>query len=123
MLKKVFLILVKYMPIIQMVAMLVSNTLYCFNVITEAYHLLAYLAGCSVMTTILLYVCSYVFKFCSWYRLIVTANFINMTIGMIDIYYRFPITDFQLLVSYYTVSVLFLFIIVINKFKSKKSCI
>ena len=34
MLKKVFLILVKYMPIIQMVAMLASNTLYCFNVIT-----------------------------------------------------------------------------------------
>lgn len=111
------------MPIIQMVAMLVNNTMYCFDVYTKMYYLLGYLTGNSLLTTILLYVCSYVFKFCSWYRLIVTANFINMTIGMIDIYYRFPITDFQLLVSYYTVSVLFLFIIVINKFKSKKSCI
>lgn len=32
-------------------------------------------------------------------------------------------SDFELLVSYYTICVLFLFIIVINKFKPKKSCI
>ena len=103
-----------------MVVMLVSDTLYCFDIITVN---LNYLTGNSLLTTVLLYACSSVFKFGNWYRQIVTANFVVMTIGQIDIHLRLPMTDFQLLVSYYTVSVLFLFIIVINKFKSKKSCI
>lgn len=103
-----------------MVGVLVNNTLYCFDVITKTYYLLNYLTGNSLISTVLLYICSYVFKFCSWYRLIVTANFINITIGILEIYFRFPITDIQLLVSYYTVCVLFLLIIIINKFKCSK---
>ena len=120
MIKQFFLLLIKYIPIIQMVGVLVNNTLYCFDVITKTYHLLNYLTGNSLITTILLYVCSYVFKFCSWYRLIVTANIINITIALLYIYIKPPITDFQLLVSYYTVCVLFLLIIIINKFKCSK---
>ena len=123
MLKKVFLLLIKYMPIIQMVAMLVNNTMYCFDVYTKMYYLLGYLTGNSLLTTVLLYACSSVFKFGNWYRQIVTANFVVMTIGQIDIHLRLPMTDFQLLLSYYIVCILFLFIIVINKFKSKESCI
>lgn len=118
--KKLLLLLIKYIPIIQMVGVLVNNTLYCFDVITKTYYLLNYLTGNSLISTVLLYICSYVFKFCSWYRLIVTANFINITIGILEIYFRFPITDIQLLVSYYTVCVLFLLIIIINKFKCSK---
>ena len=118
--KKGFLLLIKYFPVIQMVVMLVNNTLYCFDVITKTYDLLNYLTGNSLITTILLYVCSYVFKFCNWYRLIVTANLINITIALLYIYIKPPISDFQLLVSYYTVCVLFLFIIIINKFKCSK---
>ena len=118
--KKGFLLLIKYIPVIQMVGMLVNNTLYCFDVITKTYDLLNYLTGNSLITTILLYVCSYVFKFCNWYRLIVTANLINITIALLYIYIKPPISDFQLLVSYYTVCVLFLFIIIVNKFKCSK---
>ena len=84
------------------------------------YYLLGYLTGNSLLTTILLYVCSYVFKFCSWYRLIVTANFINITIAILYYYIKPPMSDFELLVSYYTICVLFLFIIVINKFRCNK---
>ena len=120
MLKKVFLILVKYMPIIQMVAMLVSNTLYCFNVIIEEKDLPEYLVGGSLMTTILLYACSYALKLGSWHRLIVTAYIINITIATIDVLHRIPITNVQLLLSYYIVAVLFLVIIVINKLKCNK---
>ena len=42
---------------------------------------------------------------------------INMFIGIIDVLFTIPITDFQLLVLYYTISVLFIFIIIIKKFK------
>ena len=94
---KFFILLIKYMPIIQMVAMLLNNTMYCFDVYTKMYYLLGYLAGNSIMTTILLYVCSYVFKFCSWYRLIVTANLINLTLGIVDIYIKTPMIFYKYL--------------------------
>lgn len=116
-LKKVFLFIIKYMPITQMVGMLINNTLFYFDIVTKAYYLFNYLTGNSLITTSLLYVCSYLFKFCNWYRLIVTANFINITITILYIYINPPITDFQLLVLYYTISVLFIFIIIIKKFK------
>lgn len=116
-LKKVFLFIIKYMPIIQMVGMLINNTLFYFDIVTKAYYLFNYLTGNSLITTSLLYVCSYLFKFCNWYRLIITANFINITITILYIYINPPITDFQLLVLYYTISVLFIFIIIIKKFK------
>lgn len=118
--KKGFLLLIKYIPIMQMVGMLVNNTLYCFDVITKTYYIVNYFIGNSIITTILLYICSYVFKFCNWYRLVITANLINMSIGVIDILYTIPITDIQLLLSYYSVCVLFLFIIILNKFKCSK---
>ena len=71
-----------------MVAMLVSNTLYCFNVIIEEKDLPEYLVGGSLMTTILLYACSYALKLGSWHRLIVTAYIINITIATIDVLHR-----------------------------------
>ena len=120
MMKKGFLLLIKYIPIIQMVGMLINNTLYCFNIITKTYYIVNYLISGSLLTNILLYICSYLFHYCNWYRLIITANLINISIGSFDILFHIPITDFQLLVSYYTVCVLFLLIIIINKFKCSK---
>ena len=103
-----------------MVGMLINNTLYCFNIITKTYYIVNYLISGSLLTNILLYICSYLFHYCNWYRLIITANLINISIGSFDILFHIPITDFQLLVSYYTVCVLFLLIIIINKFKCSK---
>ena len=121
--KKTFLLLIKYIPIIQMVGMLANNTLYYFDVIPKMYFVINYLIGNSVITCLLLYICSYLFGYCNWYRLIITANLINATIGIIDILFTIPITNLKLLLSYYSVCMFFLLIIIINKFKSKKSCI
>ena len=77
-----------------MVAMLVNNTMYCFDVYTKMYYLLGYLTGNSLLTTILLYECRYVLKFCSWYRLIVTANYINKTIAILYYYNKPPMSEF-----------------------------
>ena len=116
-LKKLFLFMIKYIPIMQMVGMLINNTLYYFNINTNTYYITNFITGNSIVTTILLYICSYLFHYCNWYRLIITANLINLIIGIIDILFTIPITDFQLLVLYYTISVLFIFIIIIKKFK------
>ena len=82
--------------------------------------------GNSIITTLLLYVCSYVFQFCIWHRLIITANFINVFIASIDVIYGIPITDGQLLVIYYFIASIFIAISTIihinknqNEYKTK----
>lgn len=109
--------MIKYIPIMQMVGMLINNTLFYFRINTKLITIFEYSFGNSIILILLFYVCSYLFKFCNWYRLILTANFINLTIAVVDILFTIPISNFQLLVLYYTISVLFIFIIIIKKFK------
>lgn len=79
-----------------------------------------YLIGNSVITCLLFYICSYLFGYCNWYRLIVTANLINITICIYDRIIGIPISNKDLFILYYSVSVLFLLIILINKFRCKE---
>lgn len=76
--KRLFIVLIKYIPIIQMVGMLFNNILYCFSDIYIISYILDFIIGNSITTTFLLYVCSYVFGFCKWHRFIITANIINL---------------------------------------------
>lgn len=106
--KRLFIVLIKYIPIIQMVGMLFNNILYCFSDIYIISYLLDFIIGNSITTTFLLYVCSYVFGFCKWHRFIITANIINFLIANLDAYYRIPISDIQLLIVYHFVAALFI---------------
>lgn len=106
--KRLFIVLIKYIPIIQMVGMLFNNILYCFSDIYIISYLLDFIIGNSITTTFLLYVCSYVFGFCKWHRFIITANIINLLIANLDAYYRIPISDIQLLIVYHFVAALFI---------------
>lgn len=106
--KRLFIVLIKYIPIIQMVGMLFNNILYCFSNIYIISYLLDFIIGNSITTTFLLYVCSYVFGFCKWHRFIITANIINILIANLDAYYRIPISDIQLLIVYHFVAALFI---------------
>lgn len=76
--KRLFIVLIKYIPIIQMVGMLFNNILYCFSDIYIISYILDFIIGNSITTTFLLYVCSYVFGFCKWHRFIITAILIRM---------------------------------------------
>ena len=58
--KRLFIVLIKYIPIIQMVGMLFNNILYCFSNIYIISYLLDFIIGNSITTTFLLYVCSMV---------------------------------------------------------------
>lgn len=53
-----------------MAGMLINNLLY-FNDIYCLSYILDYLIGNSIITTFLLIVCSYIFNFCTWHRLII----------------------------------------------------
>lgn len=83
MINKIFILTLKYIPIIQMVGMFINNFNYLIIGLFDSY-ILDYIIGNSIITTFLLFVCSYVFKFCNWYRYIIIFNFINITITYID---------------------------------------
>lgn len=113
MLRKLLILLIKFIPVIQMAGMLINNLLY-FNDIYYFSYIIDYLIGNSIITTFLLIVCSYIFNFCTWHRLIILANFINITIALVDAIHKIPITDLQLLILYHFVAVVFIIIATIN---------
>ena len=102
-----------------MAGMLFNNLLY-FNDIYCLSYIFDYFIGNSIVVTFLLIVCSYIFNFCTWYRLIIIANFINITIASIDAVYKLPITDLQLLILYHFIAVIFIIIAIINHINKRK---
>lgn len=115
-LKDIFVLLIKYMPIIQMVGMLFNNLIYYFQLCNELSYISDFILGNSLITTFLLFVCSYIFGFCNWHRLLITSNFINIAIASIDSVYRIPISNLELLILYFIIYLIFLFIIVYKRF-------
>lgn len=101
--KKIFLFLLKYIPIIQLIGMILNNIIYC-SVIYDSAYFIDFLIGNSCITTILLYVCSIVFKYCKWHRIIIITNFINILIANIDAIFHIPIEDMTLIVTYFIIS-------------------
>ena len=120
MLKKILILLIKFIPVIQMAGMLVNNILY-FNDIYFISYILDYVIGNSIITTFLLIVCSYLFHFCIWHRLIIIANIINISLSTTDSIYKLPITDIQLLILYYTISAIFIIIATYIHIKDKNN--
>ena len=104
-----------------MVGMLVSNTLYYFEIVTNISYIIDFLFGNTITTSFLMYICSYVFKFCNWYRLIITSNLINICIVEYDILVGIPITDYQLLIFYYIVATIFILLALYSKFNCYES--
>lgn len=121
MLRKLLILLIKYIPIIQMVGMLFNNIIYYFNINNTITYTLDFIIGNSIITTILLYICSYIFKFCKWHRIIITANLINIFIAQIDIIFYIPISDLVLLITYYIISVIAIIVATYNHLKQNKS--
>lgn len=121
MLRKLLILLIKYIPIIQMVGMLFNNIIYYFDINNTITYTLDFIIGNSIITTILLYVCSYIFKFCKWHRIIITTNLINIFIAQIDIIFYIPISDLILLITYHIISVIAIIVATYNHLKQNES--
>lgn len=116
--RKLLLLMIKYIPVIQMAGMLFNNLLYYINACREISYIIDFTIGSSISMTIVSYICSYTFKFCVWHRLIITANFINLIIANIDAIIGIPISDIKLLGIYYTIAVIFIIICLIIHFRN-----
>ena len=118
MLKKLFIFLIKYIPVIQMAGIIINNILYSLGN-KELSIIIDYIFGNSITTTLLFYICSYIFRFCKWHRLVITCNLMNITITMLDNIIVFPTTNEKQILLYFTIDIIFIILILINKFKCK----
>lgn len=117
--KKLFVIFIKYMPIIQMMGILFTNIIFWFKLSNRYTYILNYVLGNSLLVSILLIIMSYLFGFCKWHRVIIIGNLINITIEVIDKTIGIPISNLEILVLYNIISILFLFISLYLKFSCK----
>lgn len=100
----------------QMVGLLISNTLCYFSICINLRNIATYLFGSNILNIIIMYIASIIFQFCNWHRYIITCNLITVSIAQYDIMFSIPITDKQLLLSYYIVATIFSLIAIYSKF-------
>lgn len=103
-----------------MAGMLLNNVLYYFDIDRKVSYILDFIIGNSIINTFLIYICSYVFNFCVWHRLIIAANIINLIIANIDVVIGLPVSDIQLLIIYHIVAAIFIAVATINHIHNKK---
>lgn len=108
--ERLFVLTIKYIPIIQLIGMLINNSLYTYDINIEFDYIGDFLLGNSIVNISMLYVCSFTFGFCNWHRHIITANLINIIIATIDKVFHIPVTDIELLSSYYVIAGIFIII-------------
>lgn len=63
------------------------------------------------------YTASYVFKFCAWHRMFIHYISLILVLNIIDYHIGIPLSDRDILASYLVISVVFLIITVILKFR------
>lgn len=67
--------MIKYIPIIQMVGMLLLNMLYdIFNI--NFYKIYDFIFEYSIVTTIMFYISSITFEFCNWHKIVIVNNYV-----------------------------------------------
>lgn len=120
MLKKLFILSVKYIPVIEMAGIFINNTCYYFNFYTIS-NLLDLFLGDALIHNAFLIICSILFCFCLWHRLIIISNIINIILIYIDKEYKINITDTDLLLLYYTITVIFILIATYVHVKNNKN--
>lgn len=106
--KRITLLFIRYLPVIQMVSFLLNNIFAYYDADNNLVDLLdAFLAN-SLASSFLLYITSYLFGFPIWHRMIIICNLICSCVAFIDYIWRIPISDVSLLFTYFTIVSLFL---------------
>lgn len=115
MLRKILLLLIKYIPVVQTAGMLLNNILYIFNKYTTICFILDFILGNSFSMFIVFLVCSYVFKFCNWYRTLVIGNFINILLSYI--LYIFYYNEDTFIIQFASITITMVTVLITMYFK------
>ena len=114
---KIELGLLKVIPMILALTALLNSILSYFGI---DLYILSYIGGVSIFTMLFLYLSSYVFKFCEYYRMFLHYIVSTWIINIIDYYVGIPISDLEYLCLQMIIAGISLFIILYLYVRSHK---
>lgn len=114
---KIELYLVKVIPMIFALLCLLNTTLSYFSINVE---ILSYIGSVSFITLLLLYVTSYVFKFCGYHRMFIHYTAVTWILNIIDLYIGIPVSNIGYLGIQLIIAGISLFIILYIYLNRKK---
>lgn len=107
--------MVKWLPIIITVATLLNNTLAYFYIDNIINDLLEFTFGNSILVVLLMYACSYAFKFCAWHRILITYNLCTLLIALANRYVLFTSAELKLTLYYILLGLTLIIIVYVRK--------
>lgn len=114
---KVFLILLKYIPVLITLAYIL-NTVLCYSSIDVP--VLSNIAGISLLPWLFMYIATFVFQFCTYHRLLLYYILIDDIISIVDYYYVIPIDDGNILMLHTSLIGILVLALLINHVKNNK---
>ena len=117
---KIFLLTLKYIPVIVTLAY-ISNTLLCWTKIDTP--VLSNIAGMSLLTWLFIYVATYVFKFCEYHRLLLYYILLDDSINIYDYYFTIPFESHVTLELHTSLIGILVILILVNHVKSNKKSV
>ena len=110
---KIFVLVTKYLPMLIAIIHFLNTTISFFysNDIP-----LNYIGGVSLLCVSYLYLASYTFKLCEYYRMFLHYCVIIDVINVYDYYIGIPITDIELFFLFTMISIIIMFIVIYLKF-------
>ena len=113
---KIFVLVTKYLPMLIALIHFLNATISFFygNDIP-----LNYLGGISLLSVSYLYLASYTFKLCEYYRMFLHYIVICDIINIIDLYVGIPITDIEYYILFIIITIITMFIVIYLKFFKK----
>lgn len=115
---KIFLALVKYIPITIALIFTTHQILMYLKILNP---MLMYIGGTSFVFIVLLYILSFVFKFCSLYRIPLHYVTIGNTIGVLDTFLKFPISNLSMFRLYFILFGIMLIIYIWLMYKNRNN--
>ena len=114
---KIELYTIKIVPIIYALLCLLNTILSYFGIDLI---ILSYIGSVSFITLILLYLTSYVFKFCEYHRMFIHYTTITWILNIVDLYIGIPVSDICYLGIQLIIAGISLFIILYLYIRTKK---
>ena len=113
---KTTVIVLKILPMLLAFITLLNSILSYFNIDLV---ILSYIVGVSLITILFIYVVSYIFMFCEYYRIFLHYIVVTWIINIIDLYIGIPINDLEYLCLQIIVAGISLFLILYFYLKRK----
>lgn len=117
---KVFLIALKYIPILVTLSYIANIALCWFDIDIPV---LSNISGMSLLTWLFMYIATYVFKFCNYHRLLLYFILVDDSINIYDYYFTIPLEDHVMLELHTSLIGILVIVLLINHVKSNKKSI